>query len=108
MRPASDRANWVLRGLSEDVDRAGENALQRPGLVFATSDQKNAETLERMSGYLGLVAMGQIKTENRQLRILAVNSRTPGASNSDDPENAFLVTLRLVSTKALSTHGFDI
>ena len=72
MRPASETDTKLLRGLSPEMDHAVQSALDRPGLVVATDDQQNAETLERLPGSVGLVALGQLVSERRRLKILAI------------------------------------
>jgi len=102
MRPASESATKVLRSLSVDMERAIDDAMARPGLVSAITDQENAETLERLSGSFGLVAIGQFSAEKRRLRVLELDGVAPSVSASDNPEDPFLKTLRLISTKTAS------
>ncbi len=107
MRPAAEAATRVLRRMSEGMDRAVSIAMKRPGLVTAITDQDNAEALERMSGSFGLLAIGQIRTEDRQLKVLALDGKFPGASAADSPENGFGKTVYLVMTEALSPAASD-
>ena len=80
MRPAAESDTRILRGLSAALDHAVGLALERPGLVSATNDQDNAEMLERLEGSLGMIAMGQIKTERRRLKVLMLDGQDPNLS----------------------------
>lgn len=50
LRPLAESDTQILYGLSDDLSKALDVALARPGLVTATSDQENAETLDRLEG----------------------------------------------------------
>ncbi|NNE88180.1 MAG: hypothetical protein HKN27_08900 [Silicimonas sp.] len=52
---------------------------------MATNDQNNAETLENLSGSIGAVALGQIATEGRRLKVLAMDGILPTAGHPEDP-----------------------
>jgi phosphate transport system substrate-binding protein len=106
LRPVSEIDTQILRGLSEEMAKAVDLALERPGLVTATNDQDNASTLERLDGSLGLVAMGQIATEQRNLRVLSLDGKLPEVSDSSDAAAAFSKQLYLVkvpTTNALAS-----
>jgi hypothetical protein len=77
MRPASETDTQLLRTLSDAMAVAIDLALDRCGLISATNDQENAETLETLYGSIGLVALGQIKTEGRKLEILTLDGKVP-------------------------------
>ncbi len=73
LRPKNETDTKILVSLSDDMAVAMDAAQERPGMVRATNDQENAEMLETIEGSLGVVALGQIATENRQLKILTHN-----------------------------------
>jgi len=102
MRPASEIDTQLLRTLSEPMAEAVDVALQRPGLVSATNDQENADMLEKLEGSIGLVALGQVRAENRTLKVLTLNGEMPKHAHPFDPETEFAKALYLV-TKADST-----
>ena len=77
-------------------------ALARPGLVTATSDQENAETLERLEGSLGAVALSQIATENRNLKVLTHDGILPQAGGVLEHGVIFNKDLFIVSTASPS------
>ncbi len=95
LRPPSESDIKILRSLSEDMASAMDTAMDRPGLVMATNDQNNAETLENLPGSIGAVALGQIASEGRNLKVLTLDGAMPG-----DDSGAFSKGLYLVSTQA--------
>lgn len=97
MRPATETDTQLLRNLSDGMAMAVDKAFTRPGLITATTDQENAETLEHLPGTIGVVALGQIATEERQLKILSLNGEVPEVGWSSDPNTAFGKSLYLVS-----------
>lgn len=101
LRPVSETDTQLLRGLSEDMASAVDLAHARPGLVTAINDQDNAGTLERLEGSLGLVALGQITSEKRTLRVLTFNQGTPQAGGGQDGSAALVKQLYLVKTDAI-------
>jgi len=101
MRPPSEGDIKVIRSLSQEIDQAVDAAFERASAVVALNDQENAETLESLEGSFGLMAVGQIKAENRQLKALKL-VRSEATDMSDVPEDEFLKTLYLVSSDAAS------
>jgi phosphate transport system substrate-binding protein len=74
IRRPSTEADWTtLGGLSIDMARAVQLAMRRPGLLTAATDQDNAETLERLRGSFGLIALGQLLAERRRLTSLSLD-----------------------------------
>jgi len=110
LRPMSETDTKIVGGLSDAVMQAIEAAHERPGLLKATNDQENAEMLERLAGSLGAVAMGQIATEKRQLKILPLNGITPQPGVLSEQDTAFSKSLYIVKTEspsALAAKFFD-
>ena len=52
-----------------------------PGLIIARTDQQNAEALETTSGSIGLIAVGQIATEQLHLNVLTLDNVVPAVSD---------------------------
>jgi phosphate transport system substrate-binding protein len=76
-REPSD-ADWsTLRGVSQDMARAVEIALGRPGLMTVATDQENADALERLKGSFGMLSVGQMHAEARRLTPLALDDVMP-------------------------------
>jgi len=111
LRPQSESDVAILRGLSDEMAAAVDAAFERPGLVLATNDQDNADTLERLPGSLGAIAVGQIATEGRRLKVLKLDGVLP-TSATDDPaaadreaerrSKAFAKTLYLIQPAEMS------
>jgi phosphate transport system substrate-binding protein len=77
LRPAPDAANGLLQTISAEMAHAVEIAQHRPGLVMAGSDQENADMLEALPGSFGTTSLGQIITEERKLKPLALDGTIP-------------------------------
>ena len=77
LRPKSETDTHILRGLSEEMDRAVKTAMSRPGMVVAANDQDNATALEAARGTFGAMALGQLLAEQRQLKPLALDGVSP-------------------------------
>lgn len=103
LRPTSETDTQILSGLSDAVSQAIAAAHERPGLLTATNDQENADILERLEGSLGAVALGQIKTENRRLKILVFNGTRSEAGRSLSRNGTFDKSLYIVKTQHTST-----
>ena len=102
LRPESESDTQILRGLSDDMAAAVDDALKRPGLVSATNDQENAETLERLPGSVGVIALGQIATEGRKLKVLELDGIRPTPGATDPRSQRLIKSLYLVSTAQTS------
>lgn len=98
LRPESESDTQILRGLSDDMAVAVDDALKRPGLVSATNDQENAETLERLPGSVGVIALGQIATEGRKLKVLELDGIRPTPGATDPRSQRLIKSLYIVST----------
>ena len=99
LRPTSETDTQILRGLSDALSRAIDTALKRPGLVMAASDQENAQALERLEGSLGAVALGQIATEGRQLKVLVHDGVLPMPGGLSAHGAIFTKSLYIVTTE---------
>ncbi|MCB1463011.1 MAG: substrate-binding domain-containing protein [Nitratireductor sp.] len=84
LRPATETDIELVRGMSPVMDEAVEAALKRSELYVAINDQDNATALEKVPGSLGLTSLGQILTENRRIKPLALDGveGTPDALRS--------------------------
>ena len=99
LRPVSETDTKMLSDLSDAVSDAIKAAHERPGLITATNDQENAEALERLVGSLGAVALGQIATEKRRLKILALDGVTPEAGDRSERAMKFVKNIYIVKTE---------
>jgi phosphate transport system substrate-binding protein len=73
MRPATETDTAFLRTLSPEMDKAIEIAIHRKDLSVAINDQDNAKALEDIRGSLGVISLGQLRSENRALKPLALD-----------------------------------
>ncbi len=77
LRPAAEYDTALLRSMSPDMDRAMTVALARRGMIVAVTDQDCADTLERTPGAIGTTTLGQIISEGRRLKPLALDGIAP-------------------------------
>ncbi len=86
LRPKAETATGYLRLLSEEMNAAVDLAHAREGMFVATNDQENADALEQMPGSLGVITLGQIATEDRNLKVLSLDGvrPEPGAGPSQN------------------------
>ena len=77
MRPRGETNSDMLKALSPDMNRAVSSADNRPGLLMAVTDQECADALEKTPGALGPSTLGQIISEKRQIKVLALDGAAP-------------------------------
>jgi phosphate transport system substrate-binding protein len=76
-REPSD-ADWtMLRAQSTEMAEAIKVALERPGLVTPGTDLDNADVLARVSGAFGVMSIGQMRAEARDVTALALDGEPP-------------------------------
>ncbi len=73
MRPAAEADTALLRNMSPEMDAAIEVAINRKNLFVAINDQDNAKALEDIPGSVGLIAVGQLRSEKRALKPLTID-----------------------------------
>ena len=108
LRPISETDTKLMREFSPEMAAALDAAFARPGILTAQNDQENAETLEKTAGSLGVVALAQLASEKRSLKVLAFDGVTPLAAMAADPTFDFAKDLYIVSRSDASeaTKGF--
>ncbi len=72
IRPAGESSNHLLGEISGEMKKAVEDSAARPGLSMAVTDQDNADLLEKLPGSFGVAPLCQILSENRRLKVLAL------------------------------------
>ncbi len=105
LRPISETDTQILSGLSPDMGAAVAAAQARDGLLTAVNDQDNAEVLETTPGSLGLVALGQISTEDRDLKVLSFNGALPDAEKPGADNTFLFKSLFVVATQTPSAEA---
>jgi phosphate transport system substrate-binding protein len=73
LRQVGDDTTQQIRRMSPALDKAISAAEQRPGMLFATTDQETADKTESVPGAMGVLALGLINSENRPLRALTLD-----------------------------------
>ncbi|HWR88930.1 MAG TPA: substrate-binding domain-containing protein [Dissulfurispiraceae bacterium] len=77
MRPAAETDMQLIRKISPEMRAAVDNALSRPGMNMARTDQDNLKKLERVSGAVGFATLSQVLSEGRSVSPLAFNGLAP-------------------------------
>jgi phosphate transport system substrate-binding protein len=80
MRPRGDSDTDLINRISADVRAAMAEAQERPGLLFAVTDQECAAALEKHIGSFGPSTLAQILSEKRKLKALRINDVEPTTS----------------------------
>lgn len=81
MRAASDSDTEAIRAISPEVRQANIEALARPGMLVAVSDNDNVTHIEKIPGALGTTALSMIFSEGLPLKALKLNGVEPTAKN---------------------------
>jgi phosphate transport system substrate-binding protein len=97
VRPDADADTIALRAFSAEMDAAISAALARKGLRMAHTDQNNADALEQLPGSLGMTTLTQIVTENRAIRVLALDGVRPTLVSLAAGRYRYFKTLHLVT-----------
>ena len=96
-QPGDDNTRQV-RNISPALDSALSIAEQRPGMLFAMTDQEAVSKIENTSGALGVTTLALIISENRQVRALTLDGVEPTVTNAVSGsyphyKRLFLITL---------------
>lgn len=76
-RPDADGDTQLVASLSEPMARAVAALQRRPGVRTAITDNDKADALEQNAGSFGFNALGLIRSEARQIRVLTLDGRSP-------------------------------
>lgn len=77
LRPAHDGDSVLLASFSPAMNRAVQDALAKPGMVLAPTDQDAANAIERTPGAVGTISLALIIAEKRNLNVLSINGVMP-------------------------------
>ncbi len=97
LRTESDSDNRVLREISPAMAEAVKNALGRPGMTFAATDQDSADAIEGVPGGFGTSNLALIISEKRQLKALAIDGVVPSSANLENGSYRYHKTYYLVT-----------
>lgn len=97
LRPAAESDSKVLKALSPAMDTAVTQALERPGMPVALTDQDNADALEKISGAIGSSTLALIVSEQRALKALVLDGVTPSPETLASGEYPYFKTMLLVT-----------
>jgi phosphate transport system substrate-binding protein len=93
LRPADDSDSLFLRTrFSPAMTAALQAAEQRPGMLFAATDQGCADMLEQTAGAFGALTLGQLTAEQRALKPLAFDGQAPTSSRYPYVKSLYLLT----------------
>lgn len=96
LRPRSDTSHAQLAAFGPPMEAALAAAHAVPGAIIATTDQDCADQLERAPGALGALSLGQILTERRHLKPLALAGVQPSPEALAKGTYPHATVLRLV------------
>jgi phosphate transport system substrate-binding protein len=77
IRPEKETDTRIVAGLSPAMNQMVRYARSREGMIFAVTDQNNANALEKTRGAIGGCTLTQIISERRELKILTFNGIRP-------------------------------
>ena len=99
LRPAHETDNDVLRLISPEISLALDQALKRPGMMVAYTDQDAADAIESTPGAIGTSTLALLRAENRKVRILALDGIAPDVQTLANGSYPFGKTLYLVTRR---------
>ncbi|MCP4048480.1 MAG: ABC transporter substrate-binding protein [Gammaproteobacteria bacterium] len=98
IRPPGESDTKLLKSLSAELKQAVALAAKRDDLFVALTDQQNADVLERVRGSFGLTTIGQVMSENRQIKFLSYNGQKGNLENLRNNTYKFVKSLFLVTS----------
>ena len=104
LRPASDIDAQTLARMSPAIAAAQTEALARPGMQVAVTDQDSANDIARLPGGLGTSSLALILTESRPLWMIPIDGVTPSIKTLADGTYPYAKTMYIV-TKGTPPEG---
>lgn len=77
LRPVGDSDSAKVKSISPAVSEAKSAAEQRPGMLYAVTDQETADHIEKIDGAFGASTLAQINAEQRSMKPLRLNGVDP-------------------------------
>jgi phosphate transport system substrate-binding protein len=96
LRPRSDTDTALLGSIFPGMRAAIEQARRRLDVPVAGNDQDNADLAGRIPGSLAGVALGQVVTEKRDLRLVAIDGVDPTLANLEQGVYPYARTMGFV------------
>lgn len=96
LRPKSDSDTPILGGMFPGMASAIAAARTRHDVFIAATDQDNADTAERIEGSLAGSTLTQIRTERRNLHLIAIDGVTPSLETLESGAYPFSKTIYFV------------
>lgn len=80
LRPEGETDVDILRGISRELAGAVDRAMRRSGMIFALSDRDAADAIEWIPGAFGVLALGMVAAEKREIKVFSLDGATPSAN----------------------------
>jgi len=80
LRPRTDSDNVIIRNISDEMDRALEDALSRKGMLVGLTSQDSNLLIERTPGAMGTSTLTEWFAEKRSFRPLSLNGVKPSVA----------------------------
>jgi phosphate transport system substrate-binding protein len=96
LRPKSDSDTPILGAMFPGMVPAIEAARARQDIAIAATDQDNADAAEHMKGSLAGSTLTQIKTEQRNLRLITIDGVAPSLAGLENDTYPFGKTIYFV------------
>jgi phosphate transport system substrate-binding protein len=84
MRPENGSETKSVMSLSPLMNRAVRAALERKGMLYALTDQETADKVEKIPGTIAPSVLALVLSENRRVRVLALDGVTPSVKSIAD------------------------
>jgi phosphate transport system substrate-binding protein len=92
----------VLRGFSAEMSTAVGKALQRKGMIVASTDVDNADLLENTFGAIGTTNLCLVLSEKRRIRVLTLGEVTPNVETLSGGSYTYAKTFFFVTGKTVA------
>lgn len=96
LRPQAEREWWALRDGPPELTRAAEGPARRMGALVANTAQDNAQALGTIEGSVGLISLGQILSEDLDLRVVGLDGVAPSLARLRDGTWPYGVVIHIV------------
>lgn len=81
LRPPGESDLDTLRGMSPEMGAAVDRAMRREGMIVAQTDQDVGDAIEHTTGAFGATTLSLVVSENRRIRVLSLEGKSPTAGS---------------------------